>query len=79
MFPAMDTEKIGWYTDVFGVIRTLNPDIVHIQHEYGLYDIDGKFSTDLLDLLIELNLQTTPTVMTYHSVYRTLATKNACL
>jgi 1,2-diacylglycerol 3-alpha-glucosyltransferase len=75
VFPVMDPEKIGWFRDVFDIILTLNPDVVHIQHEYGLYDIGGKFSTDLLDLLVRLNLQRIPTVVTYHSVYRTLSDK----
>ncbi|MGZ4903906.1 MAG: glycosyltransferase [Halobacteriota archaeon] len=75
VFPVMDPEKIGWFRDVFDVILELNPDVVHIQHEYGLYDIDGNLNTDLVDLLIELNLQRIPTVMTYHSVYRTLGDK----
>ena len=71
----MDTQGVGWYQGVLDVIDKLNPDVVHIQHEYGLYDIDGKLSTDLLDLLIRLNLQKIPTVMTYHSVYSTLGDK----
>ncbi|MGZ4933699.1 MAG: glycosyltransferase [Halobacteriota archaeon] len=75
VFPVMNPEKVGWFRDVFNVIMKLDPDVVHIQHEYGLYDIDGKLSTDLLDLLIGLNLQQISTVMTYHSVYRTLSDK----
>ena len=75
---AMDPRKAGWSQDVFDVINKLNPDVVHIQHEYGLYDIDGRLSTDLLDLLVRLNLQRIPTVVTYHSVYSTLGYKE-CL
>jgi glycosyltransferase involved in cell wall biosynthesis len=71
----MDTEKVEWFRDVFDVINKLKPDVVHVQHEYGLYDIGGKFSTDLLDLLVQLNLRRVPTVITYHSVYRTLSDK----
>jgi len=56
----MDTQEVGWHQDVLDVINKLIPDVVHIQHEYGLYDIDGKLSTDLLDLLIRLNLQRIP-------------------
>ncbi len=74
-FPAMDTQKAGWPQDVLDVINKLNPDAVHIQHEYGLYDIDGRLSTDLLDLLVRLNLLRIPTVVTYHSVYSTLGDK----
>lgn len=75
VFAAMDTQKAGWHQDVLDVINKLKPDVVHVQHEYGLYDIDGTLSTDLLDLLIRLNLQRIPTVVTYHSVYSTLGDK----
>jgi glycosyltransferase involved in cell wall biosynthesis len=51
---------------------------VHIQHEYGLYDTDGELTTDLLALLVRLNLKRIPTVVTYHSVYSTLGDKE-CL
>ncbi len=78
VFPVMNTKKVGWSKDVFAVISRLEPDVVHIQHEYGLYDIGGKFSTDLLVLLVQLNLQRIPTIITYHSVYRTLSDKE-CL
>lgn len=73
VIPAMDTEKVDWFKDVFDVINKLGPDVVHVQHEYGLYDIGDKFSTDLLDLLVQLSLQRIRTVITYHSVYRTLS------
>ena len=74
----MDPQEVGWHQDVLDVINKLNPDVVHIQHEYGLYDVDGKLSTDLLDLLVRLNLQRIPTAVTYHSVYSTLGDKE-CL
>ena len=75
MFPAMDVEKMGWHNDVFKAIKNINPDMVHIQDEYGLYDIDDKFSTDLLDLLVLLDLDRISTAITYHSVYSTLRSK----
>ncbi|MGZ4901996.1 MAG: glycosyltransferase [Halobacteriota archaeon] len=75
VFPVMDVEKPEWHNDVLTTIGKLEPDVVHIQHEYGLYDIDGKLSTDLIDLLVRLNLQTIPTAITYHSVYSTLSDK----
>jgi glycosyltransferase involved in cell wall biosynthesis len=75
VFAARDPQKAGWSQDVLDIINKLNPDVVHIQHEYGLYDIDGRLSTDLLDLLVRLNLQRIPTVVTYHSVYSTLGDK----
>ncbi|MGZ4949783.1 MAG: glycosyltransferase [Halobacteriota archaeon] len=75
VFAAMDVHKAGWHRHVLEVINKLKPDVVHVQHEYGLYDIDGVLSTDLLALLIRLNLQRIPTVVTYHSVYTTLGDK----
>lgn len=75
VFAAMDTQKEGWHKQVLDVIKKLTPDVVHVQHEYGLYDIDGVLSTDLLDLLVRLNLLRIPTVVTYHSVYSTLNEK----
>ena len=75
VFPSMDTQKVGWYQDVLNVINELHPDVVHIQHEYGLYDVDGALGTDLLDLLVQLDLLRIPTVVTYHSVYSTLGDK----
>jgi len=75
VFPVMDIQKTDWFQDVLNVIAKLNPDVVHIQHEYGLYEIEGELSTDLLDLLVRLHLQNVPLVMTYHSVYSTLGDK----
>jgi 1,2-diacylglycerol 3-alpha-glucosyltransferase len=75
VFAAMDTQKVGWHLGVLEIITSLNPDVVHIQHEYGLYDVDGTLSMDLLDLLVQLNLLRIPTVVTYHSVYSTLGDK----
>jgi len=75
VYPVMDVEQTGWSWDVFEAINKLSPDVVHIQHEYGLYDINGRLSTDLLDLLVLLRLQKIPTVVTYHSVYSTLGDK----
>jgi len=75
VYPVMDVEKKGWHDDVFEAIKNVDPDVVHIQHEYGLYDIDDEFSTDLLDLLVLLNLDRLPTAITYHSVYTTLSSK----
>ncbi|MGZ4934122.1 MAG: glycosyltransferase [Halobacteriota archaeon] len=77
VFPVMDVEKAGWFKDVIATIGKLSPDVVHIQHEYGLYDVNGKLSTDLIDLLVRLNLQSVPTVITYHSVYSTLSDKES--
>jgi len=75
VFPVMDIQKTDWFQDVLNVIEKLNPDVVHVQHEYGLYEIEGELSTDLLDLLVRLHLRNVPVIMTYHSVYSTLGDK----
>src|SRR5690554_3972257 len=46
-------------------LKKLNPDIVHIQHEYGIFGYDDRF----LELLEELRLIGIRTVVTLHTVY----------
>lgn len=38
VFPLIDTSRHDWWRPVAEKIRQLNPYVVHIQHEYGLYE-----------------------------------------
>jgi glycosyltransferase involved in cell wall biosynthesis len=49
-------------------VRALAPDVVHIQHEYGVFGFDGRF----LRLLAVLRGIRIPIVVTLHTVYRKL-------
>lgn len=36
--PTIDLSRVDWYEPVADKIKELNPDVIHIQHEYGLYN-----------------------------------------
>ena len=72
VYPVIDNSDAGWDIKVYKTIKRLKPDIVHIQHEYGLYLTDGDFSGRILTLLYRLKLDRIPSAMTYHSIYTTL-------
>ncbi len=72
-YPIIDNEKDkNWHKKVFKVIQKEKPDLVHIQHEYGLYETNGDNNKRVLELIEMLKNAGVPSVMTYHSVYETL-------
>ncbi len=63
----------GWDHKLFETIARIEPDVVHIQHEYGLYLYDDDHSAGLLRPFFKWKVETEiPTVVTYHSVYTVL-------
>ena len=76
--PVIDLSKRNWYVPVAEEIKKLKPDVIHIQHEYGLYnyvDEHGKSDNNggflkLLDLLADF-----PTVVEAHTVHGRLKEK----
>jgi glycosyltransferase involved in cell wall biosynthesis len=63
----------GWDQKLFEAIAKIGPDVVHVQHEYGLYIYDDDHSSGLLRPFFKWKVQTeTPVVVTYHSVYTVL-------
>jgi glycosyltransferase involved in cell wall biosynthesis len=73
VYPVMNTEAHGWDEAVYDTVQKIDPDIVHIQHEYGLYQTSGDHGSGLFRLLFRLNIQGKyPAVVTYHSVYSRL-------
>ena len=62
----------AWHTKVQDVIKEIKPDVVHIQHEYGLYECEGDKNARVVTLLKNLKEDGIPTVITYHSVYSKL-------
>jgi glycosyltransferase involved in cell wall biosynthesis len=77
VFGIMDIKKPDWERDVFDKIIDLKPDVVHIQHEYGLYANAGDYGISIIDLLFLLFVARIPSVITYHSVYSTLSREEA--
>jgi glycosyltransferase involved in cell wall biosynthesis len=73
VYPVIQTEAPGWDEAVYNTIQKINPDVVHIQHEYGLYQTSADHASGLFRFLFRLQVQGKyPAVITYHSVYSRL-------
>jgi 1,2-diacylglycerol 3-alpha-glucosyltransferase len=72
-YPIMDNKNDkGWPNKVLKIIKKEKPDMVHIQHEYGLYETYGDHNQSVLDLIDLIKGQGIPVIMTYHSIYKKL-------
>lgn len=68
-----EMKEAGWDQRLFDTIVRIEPDVVHIQHEYGLYIYDDDHSSGLLRSFFKWKVESeTPIVVTYHSVYTVL-------
>lgn len=73
VYPVLDTDKVGWDEKLYSTVEDLDPEVVHIQHEYGLYRTFNDHAAGLLRPLFRWKVEERfPVVMTYHSVYTTL-------
>ncbi len=77
VFGIIDISKPDWERAIFEKVMELKPDVVHIQHEYGLYAYNGDYGISIIDLLFLLFDARVPAVITYHSVYSTLSRDEA--
>jgi len=73
IFPAFDRDE-DYPPQLTILIKKLNPDIVHIQHEYGIFGYDDRF----LILLEQLRLSGIRTVVTMHTVHTKLSFVTGC-
>ncbi len=71
-YPIIDLKDRKWDDKVFSKIKKIKPNIVHIQHEYGLYETYEDENRHLLKLLEKLKKEKIPTVMTYHTIFKKL-------
>ena len=55
-------------------VRVLAPEVVHIQHEYGIFGFDDRF----LHLLIGLRENSVPVVLTLHTVHTRFSLDVGC-
>jgi glycosyltransferase involved in cell wall biosynthesis len=70
--PVIDMGREDWYVPVIEMIKELDPEVIHIEHEYGLYNyVNDKGEGDgnrgflkMLDLLGDY-----PTVVEPHTVH----------
>jgi glycosyltransferase involved in cell wall biosynthesis len=73
VYPVMNTEVHGWDETVYDTVQKIDPDVFHIQHEYGLYQTSGDHASGLFRLFFRLHIEEKyPVVVTYHSVYTRL-------
>ncbi len=68
--PIIDLADRNWIHRVLAVIKKEKPDLVHIQHEYGLYETYRDCNKRVLKLLETIRKEKIAVIMTYHSVYK---------
>jgi glycosyltransferase involved in cell wall biosynthesis len=74
VYPVVDNERHGWDEVVYETVQRIKPDIVHIQHEFGLYRTSNDNAGGLFRPLFRWKTEGTPPVVaTYHSVYTELS------
>ena len=72
--PVIDTDRHGWDEAVYKTVKRIKPDVVHIQHEFGLYRTAGDNASGLFRPLFRWKIDgKLPVVVTYHSVYTELS------
>lgn len=76
-YPIIDLKDIKWNEKVLRIIKKEKPNIVHIQHEYGLYETHSDGNKRLLELIQKLKEAKIPVVMTYHTIYKKLEKAHA--
>jgi len=68
VFPVYNADDVDPAKEIFDITMKLTPDIVHIQHEYGLYgEMDG---IAVLDLIHRFKSSNIPTIATFHTVFK---------
>jgi len=71
-YPIINLKNKRWHYNVLKIIKKEMPDLVHIQHEYGLYETYGDHNERVIELIKMIKEIKIPVVMTYHSVYKKL-------
>ncbi len=68
VFPAFDYEDGDLAEKAYSTMVRFTPDVVHVQHEYGLF---GKhYGVSVVPLLIQFRMLGIPIVTTLHTVYQ---------
>ncbi|PCJ58631.1 MAG: glycosyl transferase [Planctomycetota bacterium] len=66
VYPAYTKESGSLSKDIFDMSVKVTPDVVHIQHEFGLFGATCGIS--VLDLIYRYRASNTPVVATFHTV-----------
>ena len=70
VFPMFQAGSLSFAADVFTTSTRMTPDLMHIQHEYGLYGTQK--GVGVIELILRYRLAGVPVVTTLHTVYETL-------
>jgi glycosyltransferase involved in cell wall biosynthesis len=73
IFPVFNREE-DYSSQLTLLIKKLNPDVVHIQHEYGIFGYDNRF----LKLLEQLRSLGIASIVTFHTVHTKLSFFTGC-
>lgn len=66
VFPVYSVESNEIASQIFNTSTKITPDLVHIQHEYGLYGL--LKGVQIVDLIVRYRMIGTPVIVTLHTV-----------
>ena len=70
VFPTYRAGSDDFAPAVYQMFTQLTPDVIHIQHEYGLFG--SSRGMEVVDLVLRLRLIKVPVAITLHTVYETM-------
>jgi glycosyltransferase involved in cell wall biosynthesis len=71
IFPIYQPESPTLAADIFSTSTRMTPDLIHVQHEYGLFG--SQKGVAAIELILRYRLAGIPVVTTLHTVYEKLA------
>lgn len=78
VYPVIDQADPTWEMKLYHAIEEINPDVVHLQHEFGIfshmdvpgiYDFSPRNAFGIVVPLFRWNVERRAVVTTYHSVF----------
>lgn len=67
VFPVYEPGGTSIATQIYDLSTRMTPDIIHIQHEYGLYG--SQKGVQIIDLIVRYRMVGVPVAVTLHTVY----------
>lgn len=67
VFPVYEPGGASIATEIYDLSTRMTPDIIHIQHEYGLYG--PQKGVQIIELIVRYRMVGVPVVTTLHTVY----------
>ncbi|MCK5250994.1 MAG: glycosyl transferase family 1, partial [Spirochaetaceae bacterium] len=66
VYPVYNATDDNIAAEIFTILAKLTPDLVHIQHEFGLYGV--QHGIQINELILRLRMVDLPMVVTLHTV-----------